>query len=174
MQEVKNDKKQTKGGDDSIYLQRRSEMMVVGQDDEGGDDELLNSESNKKPKLSIAALMFLFPLVVTADLFDSLSVTGIGVPIVWIISGTATGIVVLWLICVGMRADWVLAANLIDLIPVLSILPIKTACLVFVVLNERSNKFQKATRAAKKTLELKNKEKIINISDRENIKDKVA
>jgi hypothetical protein len=158
MQEVKNDKNQEKNlvSKDVINEDGNNEMPIMGQDN-SENEEFLNIDNQKKPKLSIAALMFLFPLVMVADLFDPLSVTGIGVPIVWVISGTATGIVVLWLVCVGVRADWVLAANLIDLIPVLSILPIKTACLIFVVLNERSNKFQKVSGAAKKALELKNK-----------------
>lgn len=150
MQEVKNKKKEENNlaNKDSVSGAGGNEMPKMGQDNDEN-EESPNVDNQKNPKLSVAALMFLFPLVMVADLFDSFSVTGIGVPIVWVISGTATGIVVLWLICVGMRADWVLAINLIDLIPILSILPIKTACLVFVVLNERSNKFQKLVGVAK-------------------------
>jgi hypothetical protein len=174
MQEVKKEKQEKNPTDNqAINNIENDEMPMMGQDDDNN-EKLSNNKDEKKFKLSIAALMFLFPLVMIADLVDSLSVTGIGVPIVWVVSGTVTGIVVIWLMCVGMRSDWVLAANLIDLIPILSIFPIKTACLIFVVLSERSEKFQKVVGVAKKTLEIKNKEKVINLPSKESIEDKIA
>jgi hypothetical protein len=142
-----------------------------------GDNEnskSLNVENQEKSQIYLVELIFVYPLVITADIVDWLSITGIGVPISWMVGGLSMGVTSMWLLWKGRRVEWNVVANFLDLIPVLSLLPIKTIALTVLLLSEKSKKFQSVMEVAKKASVSKDQGKIINISAKENIRDKVA
>jgi hypothetical protein len=146
MQEVKNDKKQEK----KQYGQSNDREEGLMREEFNG-KEVPKVDLPEKSQIYLVELLFIYSLVITSDVVDVLSVTGIGIPVAWTVSGLATGITTLWLIWKGRRAEWILVANIIDLIPLLSILPIKTATLTFLLLSEKSKKLQKVMEVAQKT-----------------------
>lgn len=147
MQEVKNKKKQE---EKKQYGQSNNTKEGLVRE-EVDVDKTPKVDLPEKSQIYLVELLFIYSVVITADVVDVLSVTGIGIPIAWAVSGLATGITTLWLIWKGRRAEWILIANVIDLIPFLSVLPIKTVALTFLLLSERSKSLQKVMEVAQKT-----------------------
>jgi hypothetical protein len=136
MQEVKNDKKQESlSNQDIVNGGKNDEMPIMGQDDDKN-EESLSTESQEKSKIYLVELMFIFPILIVADILDIFSLTGIGAVLSWAMDLIAAGITSLWLWWKGRRAEWNLIANLIEFIPVVDILPWRTTMMIILLVKD--------------------------------------
>jgi hypothetical protein len=134
MQEVKNDKKQESlSNQDIVSGGKNDEMPIMGQDDDKN-EESLSIESQEKPKIYLVELMFIFPILIVADIIDVFSLTGIGAVLSWAMDLVATGVTTLWLFWKGRRVEWNLAGNAVEFIPVVDVLPIRTTTFIILMI----------------------------------------
>jgi hypothetical protein len=142
MQEVKNDKKEDKNlvSKDTVDDGKNNEMLIMGQDNDEN-EESSSTENQEKSKIYLVELMFIFPILIVADVIDVFSLTGIGAVISWAMDLIATGVTTLWLFWKGRRVEWNLAANAIEFIPVVDVLPIRTTTfIILMVLDSKRGK----------------------------------
>lgn len=137
MQEVKNDKKEEKNlvNQDVASDGKNNKLPIMDQDDDEN-GEFSDARNQEKPKIYLVELMFIFPIVIIADIVDYLVFTGGAIPIVIMVSMLSTGITTLWLFLKKRRVGWNLIANIVDLIPALSFFPIKTLTLIILLMLE--------------------------------------
>src|SRR3989344_3705952 len=92
-------------------------------------------------KISLVDAVIMFIIVLGADLFDAFAgisgfVPGVGQVIMfinWMVGLTVLAITQFWLIMKGIKGLSYLAGNLVEMIPILNILPIRTATLLVVI-----------------------------------------
>lgn len=108
-------------------------MPIMGKDDDKNENPA-DAESQEKPKIYLVELMFIFPILIVADIFDVFSLTGIGAVLSWAMDLVATGITTLWLLWKGRRVEWNLTANAIEFIPVVDVLPIRTTTFIILMI----------------------------------------
>jgi hypothetical protein len=135
MQEVKNDKKQEKNlvSKDVINEDGNNEMPITGQDNSENEGSL-SADGQEKPKIYLVELMFIFPILIVADIIDVFSLTGIGAVLSWAMDLVATGVTTLWLFWKGRRVEWNLAGNAVEFIPVVDVLPIRTTTFIILMI----------------------------------------
>ena len=134
MQEVKNDKKQKSGQQEE--LNKIEESLISENQEDFNEKEVPMVDVPEKPQIYLVELMFIFPILIVADILDIFSLTGIGAVLSWAMDLIAAGITSLWLWWKGRRAEWNLIANLIEFIPVVDILPWRTTMMIILLVKD--------------------------------------
>lgn len=111
-------------------------------EDESGIDEANGAnEDDSAPQKSqlylfeVTAIWFFF--VLPADICDIFSLTGVGAVLSWVLDVISFLAVGIWLLMRGRRGAWVAIANLIEFIPVIDVLPWRSAALWILYFKER-------------------------------------
>jgi hypothetical protein len=158
MQKVKNDKKGEKNlvSKDAVNDGENNEMLIMGQGN-NENEESSNADDQEKPKIYLVELMFIFPILIVADVIDVFSLTGIGAVLSWAMDLVATGVTTLWLFWKGRRVGWNLVANAVEFIPVVDILPIRTTMMIILLMLES----KKRKRIVYKTAEIVDKKNLL-------------
>lgn len=145
MQEVKNSKQEKKQAgnqtnNQSVDVKEDNEMPKMGQDKDEK-EESSDAGEQEKPKIYLVELMFIFPILIVADICDVFSLTGIGAVLSWGMGLIATGVTTLWLFWKGRRVEWNLVGNAVEFIPVVNVLPIRTTTfIILMVLDSKRGK----------------------------------
>jgi len=144
MQEVKNDKKQEQKPEINQSIAGEEDLPMMGQ---GVDSESKTSSNDtpEKPKIYFVELIFIFPILIVADICDIFSLTGVGAVLSWATDLIATGVTTVWLFWKGRRVEWNLISNLLEFIPAVDVLPIRTTMMIILL--------AKDTKMGKKALE---------------------
>lgn len=175
MQEVKNDKKQ-EDGQQKEPSETEEGLMLENQED-SDKKEVPKVDLPEKSQIYLVELMFIFPILILADILDVFSLTGIGAVISWVMDLIATGVTSFWLWWKGRRAEWNLIANLIEFIPVVDILPWRTTMMILLLVKDSKigkqalSKIEKVSDKNRAKLSSSN---IINISNKEDINNQKA
>jgi len=164
MQEVKKEK--TEKELENNQLTDNEENNKMGQEDKN--EESPNNNEQEKPKIYFVELIFIFPILITADIMDLLSLTGIGVVLSLATDMIATGVTTFWLFWKGRRVEWNLIANLLEFIPIVDVLPIRTTMMIILLVKD-SKMGKKALKKVEKVIDktpagkaVMGSEKIIN------------
>jgi len=175
MQEAKNDKNQ-KEKQDVLSNNTEEEQTELNLEEFNGKD-VPKIELSEKSQIYLVELIFIFPILILADIFDILSLTGVGVVLSWGTDIIATGVTTLWLWWKGRRAEWNLIANLIEFIPVVDVLPWRTTMMILLLVKDSKvgkqalSKIEKVSDKNRAKLSSSN---IINISNKEDINNQKA
>lgn len=101
------------------------------------DSEEIGDSGKHKPPIHFIELALLpLPWSILADIIDCVSLTGIGTIISWVLDILSMGIINLWLVLKGRRAEWMMIASGVEFIPGIDILPIRTFVLLFIYFKE--------------------------------------
>ncbi|MDP2856319.1 MAG: hypothetical protein Q8N90_04410 [bacterium] len=125
--------------------------------EQGGDQDDLESggaaELAKKSPIGWWEVFLILPFLIVADIVDLFSWSGIGTVISWILDMVAMAIPTIWLIFKGRRAEWMLIASLIEFIPVVDFLPIRTVTFLILYFKDKvpTEKMGKLGEAIEKT-----------------------
>lgn len=156
MQEVKNDKKQEQKSVTDQSVTEGEDLPMMGQDvdleSEISSNDSQSNDNQEKPKIYFVELIFIFPVLIVADIFDLFSLTGIGAVLSWATDMVATGVTTFWLFWKGRRVEWNLIANLLEFIPVIDVLPIRTTMMVILLVKD-SKLGKKALKRVEKVVE---------------------
>lgn len=98
----------------------------------------------EKSKINTVDKVIMLILAASADIGEILAALGVALPgigpalpvIAWFYGFTISVILVFWLIMKGVSVRWFLSGSLIDLIPLLNILPIRTAAILATFLED--------------------------------------
>ncbi len=146
MQEVKNDKKLD---ENQASINQAGEVKEneesLREELETTTDEKITGDTEKK-QIYLVELFFIFPILVVADIIDIFSLTGIGAVLSWAMDLVATGVTTLWLWWKGRRVEWNLVANLLEFIPVVDVLPIRTVTMIILLVLDRKRGKQLASK----------------------------
>ncbi|HNW96475.1 MAG TPA: hypothetical protein PLQ44_02370 [Candidatus Paceibacterota bacterium] len=151
MQEVKNDKKQEQNLEIDQSITREEDLPMMGQD-VNSESEIPLNDNQEKSKIYFVELIFIFPILIVADIFDIFSLTGIGAVLSWAADMIATGVTTVWLFWKGRRVEWNLIANLLEFIPAVDILPIRTTMMI-ILLAKDSKMGKKALKKVEKVID---------------------
>jgi hypothetical protein len=165
MQEVKNDKKEK--GEQNILSDNEREKDAELNQAEIDEEDVSKVDLPEKSQIYLVELMFIFPILVVADILDIFSLTGYGAVISWAMDLITTGIVGLWLWWKGRRAEWNLIANLIEFIPVVDVLPWRTTMMIILLIKDSKTGekiLNKIEKVSDKNRGKSSSSKIINIS----------
>ena len=132
MQEVKNDKKQEQKPEINQSIAGEEDLPMMGQDTDS-ESEASSNDIPEKPKIYFVELIFIFPVLIIADIMDLLSLTGVGAILSWAADLIATGVTTVWLFWKGRRVEWNLISNLLEFIPVVDVLPIRTTMMIILL-----------------------------------------
>ena len=144
MQEVKNDKKQEQKSEINQPITEEEGLPMMGQDTDS-ESEASSNDTPEKPKIYFVELIFIFPILIVADICDIFSLTGVGAVLSWATDLIATGVTTVWLFWKGRRVEWNLISNLLEFIPAVDVLPIRTTMMIILL--------AKDTKMGKKALE---------------------
>ena len=144
MQEVKNDKKQEQKPEINQSIAGEEDLPMMGQD-ANSESEASSNDTPEKPKIYFVELIFIFPILIVADICDIFSLTGVGAVLSWATDLIATGVTTVWLFWKGRRVEWNLISNLLEFIPAVDVLPIRTTMMIILL--------AKDTKMGKKALE---------------------
>lgn len=106
------------------------------------DEELREKNQDQedlgKPPIYLIELILLpLPFAVLADIVDIFSLTGAGAVISLLLDVVSMGVINLWLIFKGRRAEWMMIASAIEFIPAVDIIPWRTATLIILYLKDK-------------------------------------
>lgn len=118
-----------------VQMHNQSEM----DNSEDGAEKLEDKagEESGRPPIYLVEVLLLLPLVLISDLIDTLELTGVGYFIALPVDLICIAIVTLWLKWKRRKLRTNLIASIIDLIPFLGILPIKTISFLIIVIKDR-------------------------------------
>lgn len=85
-------------------------------------------ETNDEKEISIVEAALMLLVVVPADIIDFFVPSDF-----WILDVPITAIMTFWFLIKGARWEWELAGNLIEFIPIVDTLPIRTAMLIVAI-----------------------------------------
>ncbi len=115
-----------------------NEEENLQQDDENGEESLAKTESSS-PKISFMELsLFALPLAVIADIVDLFSWSGIGTMISLALDLFSAGALTLYLFMKGLRGEFMLLSGIVEMIPVVDFLPIRTATLLMLYFKQKN------------------------------------
>jgi len=158
MQEVKKEKGEKIQQEAQLNntTEEGNKMSIMEQDGENEETKKESGTQKKgKSKIYLAELMFIFPILIVADVVDIFSLTGIGAVLSWVMDLVATGVTTLWLFWKGRRVEWNLVANAVEFIPVVDVLPIRTTMMI-ILLALDSKKGKKIVYKAAEIIDKKN------------------
>ncbi len=137
MQEVKNDKKQEQKPEINQSIAGEEGLPTMGQDMDTEDQDSSNNDKPEKPKIYFVELMFIFPILIIADVLDLLSLTGVGIVFSWLADFISATVITTWLVYKKRNFWFNLIANLLEFIPTVDVLPIRTTALVILLTKEK-------------------------------------
>lgn len=151
MQEVKNDKKQEQKPEINQSIAGEEDLPMMGQD-ANSESEASSNDTPEKPKIYFVELIFIFPILIVADICDIFSLTGVGAVLSWATDLIATGVTTVWLFWKGRRVEWNLISNLLEFIPAVDVFPIRTTMLI-ILLAKDSKMGKKALEPIEKSID---------------------
>ncbi|MDD4761503.1 MAG: hypothetical protein PHZ25_00555 [Candidatus Pacebacteria bacterium] len=115
---------------------------------------------DEQKKFSLSETIILILVCLFADTVELLSYAFSLIPplapfsvfFVWIINTFVFGFAYLWLIIKGARGAWFLAGSLVEYIPFLNLLPIKTVTIIVAIVLSNNPVLKKTTEIASKKL----------------------
>src|SRR3989339_1134925 len=93
-------------------------------------------------KIYLVELFFIFPILIVADILDIFSLTGVGAILSWAMDIVTTGIITMWLWWKGKKVEWNLVANLVEFIPIIDLLPIRTTTMIILLIMDSKKEKQ--------------------------------
>ena len=126
-------------------LQLNQDEMI---DDEMQDEEESEGGGEIKPgpKISLFELLiFPLPFAIIADLVDFISWSGVGTLISWVLDIVTAGGLGLWLFLKGARGEYMVVTGLIEMIPFVDFLPLKTTVLIWLYVKQKNPALGKIT-----------------------------
>ncbi len=117
------------------------ENLQQNQDEIFNEDENLKGEETaSSPKISFLELaLFPLPLSILADLVDLISWTGIGTIISWAVDIFSAGGLTLYLFLKGLRGEFMLVSGIVEMIPGIDFLPIRTITLLVLYFKQKNS-----------------------------------
>lgn len=91
----------------------------------------------KKSPIIFAEVLLILPWLVIADIVDLFSWSGVGTIIALVLDLITMAIPTIWLFFKGRRAEWMLIAGLIDMIPFVNFVPIKTIAFLVIYFKDK-------------------------------------
>jgi len=91
----------------------------------------------KKSPIIFAEVLLILPWLVVADIVDLFSWSGVGTVIALVLDLVAMAIPTIWLFFKGRRAEWMAIAGLIDMIPFVNFVPIKTVTFLVIYFKDK-------------------------------------
>ena len=131
----------------------RNDSGGVNENDDLGNSSELEETSDTRPPIYLAEVLLILPFLIVADIVDLFSWSGIGTVVSWVLDIVAMAIPTIWLIFKGRRAEWMLIASLIEFIPVVDFLPIRTVAFLTLYFKDKAptEKMGKLGEAIEKT-----------------------
>ena len=122
--------------DDSREPQEEQEETEEAEEEEGeGGGEESTQPEKAGPHFDFVDSFALISINLIADLVDLLSLTVIGTVVAWAVGGFASGLTLFWLYLKGVKGIGRQAiAQVVDLVPFLDALPIRTTAIVFTII----------------------------------------
>lgn len=108
-----------------------SEPEEEGDELEGG-----RGTATKSP-IIFAEVLLILPWLVVADIVDLFSWSGVGTVIALVLDLITMAIPTIWLFFKGRRAEWMAIAGLIDMIPFVNFVPIKTIAFLVIYFKDK-------------------------------------
>jgi len=97
--------------------------------------------SSGGPKISLLELLLWpLPAAILADIVDLVSWSGVGTIISWALDILSGGSLALWLFLKGLRGEYMILAGVLDMIPIVDILPFKTILLLILYYQQKNPK----------------------------------
>jgi hypothetical protein len=117
------------------------------------EEEKIEEKTAEKSPIYLVEVLLILPFLIVADIVDLFSWSGIGTVISWVLDIVAMAIPTIWLIFKGRRAEWMALASLIEFIPVVDFLPIRTVTLLILYFKDKvpTEKMGKLGEAIEKT-----------------------
>ncbi len=115
------------------------EDEILQQNGVNEEEETEESNENSSPKITfIELILFPLPLSIIADLFYLISWTGIGTLISWGLDILSAGSLTLYLFLRGLRGEFMLLSGVVEMIPGIDFLPIRTATLLLLYFKQKN------------------------------------
>ncbi|HOM33049.1 MAG TPA: hypothetical protein PK168_00380 [Candidatus Paceibacterota bacterium] len=115
------------------------EDEILQQNGVNEEEETEESNENSSPKITfIELILFPLPLSIIADLVDLISWTGIGTMISWGLDILSAGSLTLYLFLRGLRGEFMLLSGVVEMIPGIDFLPIRTATLLLLYFKQKN------------------------------------
>lgn len=106
-------------------------------DEEGAGEEKTESKE-EQPEISLIELgLWPLPAAVLSDVVDLVNWTGIGTFVSWAVGILSGGSLALWLFMKGLRGEFMILGTVVDMIPFVGMLPIKTVILLFIYFKQK-------------------------------------
>lgn len=124
----------------------------------GEETEIEGEEAASKPAAKISLielLIFPLPLAIISDLVDFVSWSGIGTIISWVLDIVTGGGLGLWLFLKGLRGEYMIFTGLVEMIPIIDFLPLKTGILVWMYLKQKNPTLGKISETIEKGASVK-------------------
>jgi hypothetical protein len=124
----------------------------------GEETEIEGEEAASKPSAKISLielLIFPLPLAIISDLADLISWSGIGTLISWVLDIVTGGGLGLWLFLKGLRGEYMILTGLVEMIPIIDFLPLKTGILVWMYLKQKNPTLGKISETIEKGASVK-------------------
>ncbi len=91
----------------------------------------------KKSPIIFAEVLLILPWLVVADIVDLFSWSGVGTIIALVLDLITMAIPTIWLFFKGRRAEWMAIAGLIDMIPFVNFVPLKTIAFLVIYFKDK-------------------------------------
>jgi hypothetical protein len=116
-------------------------------------EEMEESNENFSPKITfIELILFPLPLSIIADLVDLISWTGVGTIISWGLDVLSAGSLTLYLFLKGLRGEFMLLSGVVEMIPGIDFLPIRTVTLLLLYFKQKNPNVDKTIEKLGKTV----------------------
>jgi len=124
---------------------------ILQQNEEIEEAEEFNK--NSSPKITfIELILFPLPLSIIADIVDLISWTGIGTIISWALDILSAGTLTLYLFLKGLRGEFMLLSGVVEMIPGIDFLPIRTITLLLLYFKQKNPNADKMVEKVGKTV----------------------
>ena len=129
------------------------EDEILQQNGVNEEEETEESNENSSPKITfIELILFPLPLSIIADLVDLISWTGIGTMISWGLDILSAGSLTLYLFLRGLRGEFMLLSGVVEMIPGIDFLPIRTITLLLLYFKQKNPNADKMVEKVGKTV----------------------
>ena len=115
----------------------RNNSEDVTENDDLGNSSEPEESSDTRPPIYLVEVLLILPFLIVADIVDLFSWSGVGTVISWVLDIVAMAIPTIWLIFKGRRAEWMALASLIEFIPVVDFLPIRTVTFLILYFKDK-------------------------------------